>query len=191
MPSLFQTGPASHLGAQASSPILLDDNFHREIPSSRQGHVTAPSRYYYNNPQRPSLKSDEPGTNQSASIPVGVPIGIDKMSINGITNPQIGGFQCTYPGCSAQPFPTKYLLNSREDVHSSGRPYYCPVEGCPRGRKGFKRKNEMIWHGLVCSSPGYACPYCADREYKYPRPDNLQRSVCCYMYMVINVLILG
>lgn len=33
----------------------------------------------------------------------------------------------------------------------------------------------MIRHGLVHQSPGYVCPFCPDREHKYPRPDNLQR----------------
>ena len=33
----------------------------------------------------------------------------------------------------------------------------------------------MIRHGLVHDSPGYVCPFCPDREHKYPRPDNLQR----------------
>jgi hypothetical protein len=49
---------------------------------------------------------------------------------------------------------------------------------------GFKRKNEMIRHGLVHDSPGYVCPFCPDREHKYPRPDNLQRWVtnsCTYL----------
>jgi hypothetical protein len=32
---------------------------------------------------------------------------IDRMSIDGITNPQIGGYQCTYPGCTAQAFQTQ------------------------------------------------------------------------------------
>lgn len=40
---------------------------------------------------------------------------------------------------------------------------------------GFKRKNEMIRHGLVHESPGYICPFCPERGHKYPRPDNLQR----------------
>lgn len=35
----------------------------------------------------------------------------------------------------------------------------------------------MIRHGLVHQSPGYVCPFCPDREHKYPRPDNLQRYV--------------
>lgn len=71
----------------------------------------------------------------------------------------------------------KYLLNSHANVHSSVRPHYCPVKGCPRseGGRGFKRKNEMIRHGLVHDSPGYVCPFCIGPEHKYPRPDNLQR----------------
>lgn len=70
--------------------------------------------------------------------------------------------------------------SSHANVHSSNRPHYCPVKGCPRGDggKGFKRKNEMIRHGLVHDSPGYICPFCPLREHRYPRPDNLQRYVC-------------
>ncbi|KAL1897634.1 hypothetical protein Sste5346_003940 [Sporothrix stenoceras] len=90
-----------------------------------------------------------------------------------------GPYKCNVPGCTAAPFPTQYLLNSHANVHSSERPHYCPVRGCSRseGGKGFKRKNEMIRHGLVHQSPGYVCPFCPDREHKYPRPDNLQRHV--------------
>lgn len=90
-----------------------------------------------------------------------------------------GLFRCDFSGCNAPPFQTQYLLNSHTNVHSQNRPHYCPVEGCPRGEggKGFKRKNEMIRHGLVHQSPGYVCPFCPDREHKYPRPDNLQRHV--------------
>lgn len=107
-----------------------------------------------------------------------------------------GGFKCEYEGCKAPAFQTQYLLkyihiliylfpvlavadftSSHANVHSSARPHYCPVKGCARaeGGKGFKRKNEMIRHGLVHDSPGYVCPFCPDREHKYPRPDNLQR----------------
>ncbi|CAK7232909.1 hypothetical protein SEUCBS140593_008422 [Sporothrix eucalyptigena] len=93
--------------------------------------------------------------------------------------PTQGPYQCEEPGCMAAPFPTQYLLNSHANVHSSNRPHYCPEPGCPRSKtgKGFKRKNEMIRHGLVHRSPGYVCPFCPDREHKYPRPDNLQRHV--------------
>ncbi|KAJ8106824.1 hypothetical protein OPT61_g9286 [Boeremia exigua] len=101
---------------------------------------------------------------------------------SGLTNiPQsiAGTYKCEEPGCTAAPFQTQYLLNSHANVHSQTRPHFCPVKGCPRseGGKGFKRKNEMIRHGLVHQSPGYVCPFCPDREHKYPRPDNLQRHV--------------
>jgi hypothetical protein len=96
--------------------------------------------------------------------------------------PAVGAFKCSHPGCTAPPFQTGYLLASHTNVHSSDRPHYCPVQSCPRsiGGKGFKRKNEMIRHGLVHKSPGYVCPFCADQLHKYPRPDNLQRysSIC-------------
>lgn len=63
------------------------------------------------------------------------------------------GFRCEHSGCDSE-FPTQYLLSSHRNVHSSSRPHYCPVQDCVRGEggKGFKRKNEMIRHGLVrCS----------------------------------------
>lgn len=67
---------------------------------------------------------------------------------------------------------------SHSDSHSVvPRPHFCPIVRCPRskGGIGFKRKNEMIRHQLVHMSPGYSCPYCPDREHRYPRPDGLQR----------------
>ncbi|SMR51974.1 unnamed protein product [Zymoseptoria tritici ST99CH_3D1] len=98
---------------------------------------------------------------------------------HGMTMATYDMYRCDHPGCNAAPFQTQYLLTSHRNVHSQVRAHYCPVKGCPRseGGKGFKRKNEMIRHGLVHSSPGYICPYCPDREHRYPRPDNLQRHV--------------
>jgi hypothetical protein len=178
----------SAVPSHGSPPKSPNDAFRRELPSPGRGH------FYFNanNHRRPSQtdgpqyssagdysssNTETPSTDQSGSTPA--TMAIDRMSIDGITNPQIGGFQCTYPGCTAQPFQTQYLLNSHANVHSSNRPHYCSVKGCPRseGGKGFKRKNEMIRHGLVHDSPGYVCPFCPDREHKYPRPDNLQRHV--------------
>jgi hypothetical protein len=196
----------SAVPGHGSPPKSPNDAFRRELPSPGRGH------FYFNanSHRRPSQtdgpqyssagdysssNTETPSTDQSSSTPATV--AIDRMSIDGITNPQIGGFQCTYPGCTAQPFQTQvsrlspfsnhalntnalqYLLNSHANVHSSNRPHYCSVKGCPRseGGKGFKRKNEMIRHGLVHDSPGYVCPFCPDREHKYPRPDNLQRHV--------------
>ncbi|RFU24742.1 hypothetical protein B7463_g11594, partial [Scytalidium lignicola] len=87
------------------------------------------------------------------------------------------GLRCRYTGCNAPPFQTQYLLRSHANVHSLSRPHHCPVKGCPRGQggKGFKRKNEMVRHGLVHDSVGYVCPFCPDREHRYPRPDAPQR----------------
>ncbi|KAJ6037336.1 hypothetical protein N7540_001615 [Penicillium herquei] len=100
-------------------------------------------------------------------------------SPNGGSISGIGTYKCTHAGCTAAPFQTQYLLNSHANVHSQDRPHFCPVEGCARGLggKGFKRKNEMMRHGLVHNSPGYVCPFCPDQQHRYPRPDNLQRYV--------------
>ncbi|CAD0090422.1 unnamed protein product, partial [Aureobasidium mustum] len=132
-----------------------------------------------------SRQSSDAGGRSTANT---TPMGSTPSSLDGITKavPRLqtstsapGGFLCDHPGCAAPPFQTQYLLNSHANVHSSSRPHYCPVKGCSRseGGKGFKRKNEMIRHGLVHDSPGYVCPFCPLREHKYPRPDNLQRHV--------------
>jgi len=111
-----------------------------------------------------------------------------------IPNSITGSFECDYPGCTTLPFHTHYLLkyvcpsmlaiwsnhhSSHVNVHSSPTPHYCPVKDCPRGKggTGFRRKNELIRHSLIHQVPGYICPYCPDREHKYPRPDDLQRYV--------------
>ena len=98
-------------------------------------------------------------------------------------------YECKFSGCTAAPFQTQYLLNSHANIHSSARPHYCPVAGCPRGEggKGFKRKNEMIRHTLVHDSPGYICPFCPDREHKYPRPDQLQRYVSLKSRILVGI----
>lgn len=148
-PPIFQVPQSIPQGGHGSPPISPNEAFHRELPSPGRGSAAAPSPYYYpSNPRRPSLASDgppysgatpsdytssnteTPNTDQSGSTPASIPSGIDiRMSIDGITNPQIGGFQCSYPGCTAQPFQTQYLLNSHANVHSSNRPHYCPVKG--------------------------------------------------------------
>ena len=173
------------------SPKLTDANradagipkevFRPELPSPGRG--WGPHFYNSNSHRRPSQAEGlqytsatdwSSSTGQSGST---AGTTIYRMKIDGVTNPQIGGFQCTYPGCTAQPFQTQYLLHYHENVHSTNRPHYCSVKGCTRaeGGKGFKRKNEMIRHTLVHDSPGYVCPFCSDQDHKYPRPDNLQR----------------
>ncbi|UNI19700.1 hypothetical protein JDV02_005870 [Purpureocillium takamizusanense] len=172
--------------SHASPPISPNEVYQRSLPSPHS--LPASSPYYYQAngvSHRPSVEystsgtGETPSTDHSASTPATVASVVDRMSIDGITNPPLGIFVCSFAGCNAPPFQTQYLLNSHANVHSSARPHYCPVKGCSRseGGKGFKRKNEMIRHGLVHESPGYVCPFCPDREHKYPRPDNLQRHV--------------
>jgi len=133
----------------------------------------------------------------SAELGVNGSVNGEQTNSNGMMNGTSSlGYPCTWPGCTAAPFQTQYLLNSHTNVHSNQRPHFCPVKDCPRGPggQGFKRKNEMIRyvpehkiretntdnfgrHGLVHQSPGYVCPFCPDQQHKYPRPDNLQRHV--------------
>lgn len=160
---------ASHV----SPPISPNEAYHRNLPSPHS--ITSPGGPYGYPPSsnydgyRTGSDGDT-GNSPADSTP-------SHLSIDGIASGQVGSYVCTFDGCNAHPFQTQYLLNSHANVHSSARPHYCPVKGCPRseGGKGFKRKNEMIRHGLVHDSPGYVCPFCPDREHKYPRPDNLQR----------------
>lgn len=168
--------------SHASPPISP----HEMFPRSPHKPIMPPSPYYpypSNGPHRPSVDYNSGSTpsDHSVSTPASTSVA-DRMSIEGMafSNPaEHGQYVCTFEGCKALPFQTQYLLNSHANVHSQARPHYCPVKGCPRseGGKGFKRKNEMIRHGLVHESPGYVCPFCPDREHKYPRPDNLQRYV--------------
>ncbi|CAP68610.1 uncharacterized protein PODANS_7_5820 [Podospora anserina S mat+] len=184
------------LGGHGSPPPLSPvDSFRGPLsPSHSLVHPAAspPGTYggYYaqmgSHPRQSDYASSStatPGSEQSASTPGANNSNhnsidrIGSIPLEGVTH--IGTYVCKFSGCNAQPFATQYLLNSHANVHSSARPHYCPVAGCPRseGGKGFKRKNEMIRHGLVHDSPGYVCPFCPDREHKYPRPDNLQRHV--------------
>jgi hypothetical protein len=174
---------------QGSPPISPDEAFHRGLPSPRymggqQPLAPAPpshsstynSYFQHHAPPRGTEFPTRRNTGQSADArSESTSSGADPMSIDGLT--ATGVYICPWANCTAAPFQTQYLLNSHANVHSSARPHFCPVKGCNRseGGKGFKRKNEMIRHGLVHESPGYVCPFCPDREHKYPRPDNLQR----------------
>lgn len=197
-PASFQQSPPSIPGpgmtrlpsiSHASPPISPHELYARD-PRSPHSVLLPPSPFYPFPPSgmthRASLdynSGSTPSTDHSASTPATSTHSVaDRMSIDGLafSNPQdVGQYVCKFEGCRAPPFQTQYLLNSHANVHSQSRPHYCPVKGCPRseGGKGFKRKNEMIRHGLVHESPGYVCPFCPDREHKYPRPDNLQRFV--------------
>ncbi|KIW39929.1 hypothetical protein, variant [Exophiala oligosperma] len=118
-------------------------------------------------PESRRKSEDEQSLNGGGGLPA-----LSRITADGL-------YQCLYQGCTAAPFQTQYLLNSHMNVHSDTRTHFCHVEGCPHGPggKGFKRKNEMIRHGLVHDSPGYPCPFCPDQLHRYPRPDNLQRHV--------------
>ncbi|KAH7354059.1 hypothetical protein B0T11DRAFT_123587 [Plectosphaerella cucumerina] len=170
-------------GPHPTSPTSPGSNFRRDLPSPQA--VSASSYgflpYMHSRPlggEHTTAPPDSPTSDQPASLAIGQ--AVDRLVVeHGNGSNQHGTYVCTFSGCTAAPFQTQYLLNSHANVHSSARPHYCPVPGCSRseGGKGFKRKNEMIRHGLVHESPGYVCPFCPDREHKYPRPDNLQRHV--------------
>jgi hypothetical protein len=104
-------------------------------------HSRAPTEYSNSN------AGETPNTDHTASTPatstsINSTSITDPMSIGGITHPQpiAGLYTCTVNGCNAAPFQTRYLLNSHMNVHSSIRPHYCSVKGCPRSEegKGFK-----------------------------------------------------
>lgn len=173
-------------GSHISPPVSPDEYYLRSLPSPHSQSGTNPFFFASSSMNhRPSIDYNSSATggtpnstDQSTSTtPATSTCMNDRMSIEGIANSQSGPYLCTFPDCTAPPFQTQYLLNSHANVHSLARPHYCSVPGCPRGEggRGFKRKNEMIRHGLVHDSPGYVCPFCPDREHKYPRPDNLQR----------------
>ena len=130
-----------------------------------------------------STTNDSHPTPSDRSTTVPPPLSPELNSNSTATTPTTAGptlYKCTHPGCRAPPFQTPYLLNSHRNVHSSDRPYFCPRKDCSRSLpgQGFKRKNEMLRHGLVHNSPGYVCPFCSpEKEHRYPRPDNLQRHV--------------
>lgn len=168
---------ASH----GSPPISPPDSYQKSLPSPQS--LPGSSPYYTGT--RPHLITPEYGptptgpeakNNELGRAPLTL---VERVYPNGGfgNNAQPALYPCEFQGCKAPPFQTQYLLNSHANVHSQARPHYCPVRGCSRseGGKGFKRKNEMIRHGLVHESPGYICPFCPEKDHRYPRPDNLQR----------------
>ncbi|KAJ5115446.1 hypothetical protein NUU61_001205 [Penicillium alfredii] len=181
LPGQFQVPPSpfSHF-----SPVSTKDMSTNPSPASQVSYWRTPSQTEMHpaaSPYDMSITAKSPATGYPTPTEQVSAGSGDRTSLssNPSTNGSIGSFKCTHPGCTAPPFQTQYLLNSHANVHSQDRPHFCPVEGCPRGvgGRGFKRKNEMMRHGLVHNSPGYVCPFCPDQQHKYPRPDNLQRHV--------------
>ncbi|KAH8880749.1 hypothetical protein GQ53DRAFT_833072 [Thozetella sp. PMI_491] len=175
--------PSMHAPHHGSPPVSPVEYRRGDLPSPGYSIASTTSPGYSSYPPNIHRQHDYPMNGSADNAPsaesIRSPVGaVERMSIDGLTSSP-GYYMCKFPGCNAPPFQTQYLLNSHANVHSSARPHYCPMKGCPRGEggRGFKRKNEMIRHGLVHDSPGYVCPFCPDREHKYPRPDNLQRHV--------------
>jgi len=191
--------PVSTLGdiSHYPSPYAQQPSYHSYYTERRPGTAADGSRGF--TPNVPSLPSGSSSESHGDTVSTAQTTPIDSSAapppppppLDGTHRPilpppaaminanVIGSFKCDFDGCNAPPFSTQYLLSSHKNVHSSSRPHYCPVPNCSRaeGGKGFKRKNEMIRHGLVHNSPGYVCPFCKDRDHRYPRPDNLQRHV--------------
>jgi hypothetical protein len=165
------TGPSPGTYSQPS-PVMSPPGY-----SGQPGHPSHPS-YWRRAPTEGSMST--PSTYEASPASVSNPSSAQSYptpnvqdhrgSVEGSSTPQLlngplqangpftsSNFKCTFTGCTAAPFQTQYLLNSHANVHSSNRPHFCPVADCPRGPggKGFKRKNEMIRHGLVHQSPGY------------------------------------
>jgi hypothetical protein len=106
----------SAVPGHGSPPKSPNDAFRRELPSPGRGHFyfnanshrrlsQTDAQQYSSAGDYSSSNTETPSTDQSGSTPA--TMAIDRMSIDGITNPQIGGFQCNYPGCTAQPFQTQ------------------------------------------------------------------------------------
>ncbi|KAI1170120.1 hypothetical protein F4777DRAFT_595490 [Nemania sp. FL0916] len=104
-------------------------------------------------------------------------------SADNTTRSQDDTFVCTFQSCTEK-FQTQYLLNAHATVHSSERPHFCPVRGCPRDRKGdkgFKQRSGVVrhyefYHVLL----KYACPFCSSSKRGYTRRDHLKHHVRRY-----------
>jgi hypothetical protein len=117
-PHLYPAAPT-----HGSPPKSPNDTFRRGLPSpSGPGHyyyaqtnhqriAHADTTQYANAGEYSSSNTETPSTDQSVATPA---LPIDRMSIDGITNPQVGGYQCSYPGCTAQPFQTQVSSFARE-----------------------------------------------------------------------------
>jgi hypothetical protein len=132
-------GPVSTPSDHQSTPTSPTDM----IPPSTISYTPSVATVAEHDPNR--LRQDSLDESTSTTSPQA-----QRQSIDGPVHQNgplaTNAFKCSYQGCNAMPFQTQYLLNSHANVHSSSRPYFCPVQDCPRGQggRGFKRKNEMI-----------------------------------------------
>lgn len=145
-PPRFSTNPASwrtlsqnSSNSTGSEQMSAPGSANASTPAS-----SAPRHSPCNSAATPHYHESEHGSPGSEmTAPVGSD---DQLEGSGQRSMSVSGYACPWPGCTAPPFQTQYLLNSHTNVHSNTRPHFCPVKDCPRGPggQGFKRKNEMI-----------------------------------------------
>ncbi|VTO88803.1 unnamed protein product [Fusarium graminearum] len=144
-----------------SAILLQNSNQESDTSSHHESNTSSHPRHAY----APSTAATYDST--ATSI-------VNRISDTGSTP---GSYSCAVPGCNATPFQNQYLLNAHMEIHQSARPYVCSFQGCPRSEvgKGYETMMEMIRHQSAHDSSGHICPFCPDREHRYPRPDNLRR----------------
>lgn len=95
--------PPNDLRRDMMSPgtpsICFVANDPRRASRSDGSHYIGPGDY------SSGSNTETPSTDQSSSTPATATT--DQMSIDSITNPQVGAYQCTYPGCNASTFQTQ------------------------------------------------------------------------------------
>ena len=97
---------------QLPSPGRYYTAYANRRPSQSNGELSQ-----YQSPNNHSGSNTEtPASDQSGSTP-GLS-GMNRMSIEGITNPQVGAYQCNYQGCSALPFQTQVSIDITSDKFS-------------------------------------------------------------------------
>ena len=105
-----QSPPPPPLFNHGSPPHSPHD--YRALPSpgtfffqnQQRRHSHADQHTYMNNIDYSGSSNVETPSDKSTP---GSSLGLHRMSIDGLDNPQIGGFQCTFSGCTAAPFQTQ------------------------------------------------------------------------------------
>ena len=148
-PIAWRTLSHNSSNSNSSDPTSGLSSHSASTPATRQSpplSVTTPQSHHQD--------TDQESTPADTEFSAILPATSELLDVNGQPISGTHGYVCTFPGCSAAPFQTQYLLNSHTNVHSNQRPHFCPVEGCSRGPggQGFKRKNEMIRYVVLQSS---------------------------------------
>ncbi|KAG5975434.1 hypothetical protein E4U55_007691 [Claviceps digitariae] len=111
----------------------------KSAKSAKPAKITKPGKPA--KPAKPAKQPAKPAPARSSPVPIAA-----QMRIDGVTNPSVGRYPCTFGGCQAAPFQTRYLLNSHKNVHSSARPHYCPVSGCSRSEGDNLQRHVRMHH---------------------------------------------